>query len=714
MQTTPGIFIVLEGADGSGKGTQFKLLKERLRAVGYDVAVFDFPRYDQPSSYFVQRYLNGAYGSAVAMSPYTSSLFYALDRFEAAPEIKKALDEGKIVLSNRYVGSNMAHQGSKFSDNIEQRSFFIWEDNLEFGLLGIPRPTINIFLRVPADISYELIKRKAARSYTNRTHDELESDLQHLKNSVATYDTLCRLFPKDFKAVECSHDGELLEIPEINNLIWSEIKHLLPEKPPHAGRSVVVQLDEVATAPEKLEEPPAEEPRAEEPAQQPQPLITPMRAVTNGGNISFKLDSLSLYTAFLIKTTPGISIKLGKPWEVTKGRRPYYVPKELDVKEADNFRQKIDKIASNHKKLHGVLLNVLGSQKLAGKAGKLDTAELNRRTYDILRPAVPLAALVSAQVSGSVPIIENLIIRLISNRSKEAQAVAKIIQEACRKNYSKEFKDSAVLSLMPPAESSRLSREIIQAAERLPQNLAASGEELKLVEARPRNELSMLAEVMYPYSELPREEIEQEVEHWTYEHKEEALQSALKDGTAGSLLDMVQYRWDALSDWGSLEKLLAAGLPQDLQLQPPSPRFGFSTPPEIEEAALDDEYADCFDVSLGLYSDLQAAEHRAVASYATLLGHKIRWQATTDLPLLQNFVSGNSSLPLAKNMQEKVSEVHPLLSEYLSQAPAPKAAAQPQKASSANRKAAPAKKPTDQPAKKSSRNRRRGGKPKKT
>ena len=81
MQNTAGTFIVIEGTDGSGKGTQFALLRDRLTEAGYDVAAFDFPQYDQPSSYFVREYLNGKYGTADEVGPYTGSLFYALDRF---------------------------------------------------------------------------------------------------------------------------------------------------------------------------------------------------------------------------------------------------------------------------------------------------------------------------------------------------------------------------------------------------------------------------------------------------------------------------------------------------------------------------------------------------------------------------------------------------------------------------------------------------------
>jgi dTMP kinase len=226
---TRGVLLVLEGSDGAGKTTQFNLLRERLKAVGYDVATFDFPRYEHGSSYFVKKYLNGEYGPASEISPYTASLFYALDRFEAAKDIRQELEAGKIVLCNRYVGSNMAHQGAKFEDPVEQRGFFVWEDNLEYRLLDIPRPDTNLFLRVPAEVSFELIKNKAERQYTAKVHDEHEADINHLKKAVSTYDLLCQLFPKDFSAIECTKNDKILSIPEISNLVWAKIQPLLPQ-----------------------------------------------------------------------------------------------------------------------------------------------------------------------------------------------------------------------------------------------------------------------------------------------------------------------------------------------------------------------------------------------------------------------------------------------------------------------------------------------------
>lgn len=222
-----GLFLVIEGSDGSGKGTQFKLLVERLKAEGYDVATYDFPQYEQESSYYVRQYLNGAYGSAEKLGPYTPSLFFALDRFSAAENITADLQAGKIVISNRFIGSNMAHQGSKFESNEEREMFFKWLDQLEFGMLGTPKPDQNIVLLVPAETAQKLVDQKDTRSYTEKKRDIHEEDLNHLKKSVKVYEQLCQTFPENFQSIDCTNNGELMSITAINNLIWERIQPML-------------------------------------------------------------------------------------------------------------------------------------------------------------------------------------------------------------------------------------------------------------------------------------------------------------------------------------------------------------------------------------------------------------------------------------------------------------------------------------------------------
>lgn len=238
--TGRGTFIVIEGTDGSGKGTQFAKLADRLKDQGYEVVTFDFPQYEEPSSYFVKQYLNGKYGTAEEVGPYTGSLFYALNRYDASAEIKGALAAGKVVLANRYTGSNMAHQGGKFAHAEERRGYFIWVDNLEFEMLKIPRPDRSVVLRVPAEIAQELVDKKPARSYTDSKRDLHEADLDHLKKSVEVYDDLCQLFPKDFIRLDCVRNQQLLDPDTIHQMLWQSIEPLLPPEP--AKKTVKAEL----------------------------------------------------------------------------------------------------------------------------------------------------------------------------------------------------------------------------------------------------------------------------------------------------------------------------------------------------------------------------------------------------------------------------------------------------------------------------------------
>jgi len=217
-----GKFIVIEGTDGSGKGEQTVRLAKRIKDSGLTVAPFDFPRYAEPSAWFVSQFLNGNFGTIDEVGPKTASLFYALDRYAAAPDIRRALDTDDVVISNRYVASNLGHQGSKFDDSTERKNYFEWNYDLEYGINGIPKPDLNIILHVPAEIAQALVDKKMERQYlSGKKRDLHEADIHHLKRTEETYTQLSKLFPEDFTVVECVENGKLLSIDEVHEKVWA-------------------------------------------------------------------------------------------------------------------------------------------------------------------------------------------------------------------------------------------------------------------------------------------------------------------------------------------------------------------------------------------------------------------------------------------------------------------------------------------------------------
>lgn len=221
-----GRLIVIDGTDGTGKTTQTALLVKRLKQEKYRVAVADFPRYGLPAAYFVERYLNGRYGSAESVSPYAASLFYALDRYDARPVLERQLAHGQVVVSNRYVTANMAHQGGKIRSRLARRQYFRWLDWLEHNLLGLPRPDLTVILHVPAAIAQRLVDRKGRREYIRRRRDLHEDDLGHLQAAECTYLEIAHRFQK-FVAVECVEKGKLLSPAEIHERIWKIVEPAL-------------------------------------------------------------------------------------------------------------------------------------------------------------------------------------------------------------------------------------------------------------------------------------------------------------------------------------------------------------------------------------------------------------------------------------------------------------------------------------------------------
>ena len=221
-----GKFIVIEGTDCSGKETQSKLLVEKLNGLGYKAIRLTFPNYDTPTGKIV----GGPYlgkkeicecwfpEGAVNLDPKVASLYYAADRKYNEGEIKKYLDDDYFVICDRYVSSNMAHQGSKIKSDEDRFHMYEWIDKLEFWLLGLPKPDKTIFLHVPYTYAAKLKKNRVSL-------DEHEMCEEHLKNSEIAYVELSELY--NWKYINCIENDSIRSVENINEEILECIKEYL-------------------------------------------------------------------------------------------------------------------------------------------------------------------------------------------------------------------------------------------------------------------------------------------------------------------------------------------------------------------------------------------------------------------------------------------------------------------------------------------------------
>lgn len=213
-----GKLIVIEGTDCSGKETQSKLLVKKLNAMGIKAINFSFPMYDTASGKIVGGPILGKKEigecwfeeGPVNLDPKIFCLYLAADRKYNFPKIKEYLDNDYYVVLDRYVSSNMAHQGAKIEDPDERFNLFKWIDKLEYWLLELPKADLTIFLHVPYNITKELQKNRVDL-------DQNEKDPSYQINTVKTYIELAELY--NWTTINCSKDDEMRDIEDINQEI---------------------------------------------------------------------------------------------------------------------------------------------------------------------------------------------------------------------------------------------------------------------------------------------------------------------------------------------------------------------------------------------------------------------------------------------------------------------------------------------------------------
>ena len=221
-----GKLIVIEGTDGSGKSTQFKLLSERLEKENHPFRRLVFPRYQEESSALIRMYLGGQFGTNPSdVNAYAATAFFAVDRFASyKQDWGKWYEDGGLVISDRYTTSNAVHQASKETGE-KQAEFLKWLYEFEYDRLGLPRPDVVIYLDMPTDCSERLMRHREAE--TNTKADIHEQDLAYLATCRQTGRTAAEYY--GWKVVTCVRDGQMRSIEDIHEELYRHVIACLEE-----------------------------------------------------------------------------------------------------------------------------------------------------------------------------------------------------------------------------------------------------------------------------------------------------------------------------------------------------------------------------------------------------------------------------------------------------------------------------------------------------
>lgn len=219
-----GKLIVFEGTDGSGKATQARLLCGELDRRGTAYRKIDFPRYGQPSAAMVQEYLSGALGRDPGdVNAYAASLFYAVDRYASyKQDWGNFYEGGGLVVADRYTTSNAVHQASKLPEG-ERQAYLDWLFDLEYRLLGLPRPDLVIYLDMPVEISESMMRcRERDTGSQADIHERDEAYLRRCRDNAEEVARRC-----GWSVVSCAAEGKPLPPEAIHSQVLGLAEPLL-------------------------------------------------------------------------------------------------------------------------------------------------------------------------------------------------------------------------------------------------------------------------------------------------------------------------------------------------------------------------------------------------------------------------------------------------------------------------------------------------------
>ena len=194
---TRGKIIVIEGTDKAGKGSQSRMLAETLKASGKVCVILDFPDYTTSIGIEIKAFLEGKRDYL----PEVKHLLFSANRWEKKKEIESMLENGTIIVMNRYWQSNLVYGVANGMDT-----------NWLLGLdKGLPKEDIVLVILVNPSIS-------AKRA---ETQDMFESDSQLAAKAYRNYLKFAKQYR--WKVVDGSKSKEQVH-QEVTKIIRKELK----------------------------------------------------------------------------------------------------------------------------------------------------------------------------------------------------------------------------------------------------------------------------------------------------------------------------------------------------------------------------------------------------------------------------------------------------------------------------------------------------------
>lgn len=364
------------------------------------------------------------------------------------------------------------------------------------------------------------------------------------------------------------------------------------------------------------------------------------------------------------------------------GHYRFYIPNEIRGKLRSQYIRTMNQIFDTYSKLvTDLTVHIRATSSTAAKERDAAWRSATKaQACDAARSLLPIATTSTVGIYASCQAVEGMIMRLLSDELPEARRVGQQILEESRKANAAFFeradKPDRVGALIAYRANTRSS--VKQLAESLlPPNHTSESNPVTLVDYSPHNELSIAADILYEFSDLPLELLQKEVANWPYQRKVDVLiaycgERLNRRQRPGRALEKIHYSFDLVCDYSIFRDLQRHRMVDDLEWQSLSPRLGYDVPKLVDEAGFADAYEQCFDASLQLFSSLQSGGFPLEAQYATLLGHKMRWKVTYNareafhLHELRTSPQGHPGYrKLVREMHTKIAEVHPLIADAM-------------------------------------------------